>query len=427
MGPQVAGSGRLSSAGIHLRMYGSARGWAAFTPRTDEHASLCSSARPRPQDALPRWENGPPFDDPAYFPIGVWLQSATNARAYQDLGVNLYIGQWKGPTENQLQELGEAGMPVMASQNEVALRHLDDPTIVGWTQQDEPDNAQWNGAGYDPCVEPDAVMRRYQAMKTADPTRPVWLNLGQGVAWDFDRPYVGRGSACARRWDHYPEYVKAADIVSFDIYPITSPYDHIRGDLSRVAVGVERLVEWTGGAKPVWNVIETTHIKSDQMPEPRHVRAEVWMSIIHGSRGIVYFAHEWQPSFREAGLLHYPEMREAVAAVNREVRELAPVLHTPVRERLVGVRSVTPDVPIDVAAFAYGGSTFVFAVSMRDEPTEAEFTTRDVGIGRRVEVIGERRELPMDGGEFRDSFAGYEVHLYRFDSLFDAALPWLGR
>jgi hypothetical protein len=408
-------------------MYGSALGWDALTPRTDEHAPLRSSARPRPQDALPRWENGPPFDDPAYFPIGVWLQSATNARAYQDLGVNLYIGQWKGPTENQLQELGAAGMPVMASQNEVALQHLDDPTIVGWTQQDEPDNAQWNGSGYDPCVEPAAVMRRYQAMKTADPTRPVWLNLGQGVAWDFDRPYVGRGSACARRWDHYPEYVKAADIVSFDIYPITSPYDHIRGDLSRVAVGVERLVEWTGGAKPVWNVIETTHIKSDQMPEPRHVRAEVWMSIIHGSRGIVYFAHEWQPSFREAGLLHYPQMREAVAAVNREVRELAPVLHTPVRERLVGVRSVTPDVPIDVAAFAYGGSTFVFAVSMRDEPTEAEFTTRDVGIGRRVEVIGERRELPMDGGEFRDSFAGYEVHLYRFDSLFDAALPWLGR
>ena len=42
-----------------------------------------------------------------------------------------------------------------------------------------------------------------------------------------------------------------------------------------------------GGEKVVWNVIETTHINSQAMPTPHQVRAEVWMSLIHGSRGIL--------------------------------------------------------------------------------------------------------------------------------------------
>ena len=50
--------------------------------------------------------------------------------------------------------------------------------------------------------------------------------------------------------------------------------------------------EWSGYVKPVWNVIETTRINSPQGPTPAQVEAEVWMALIHGSRGIVYFAHE---------------------------------------------------------------------------------------------------------------------------------------
>ena len=38
------------------------------------------------------------------------------------------------------------------------------------------------------------------------------------------------------------------------------------------------------------------------------------MSLVHGSMGIIYFAHEWYPTFAEAGLLKYPKMASAVAA-----------------------------------------------------------------------------------------------------------------
>ena len=54
------------------------------------------------------WENGPP-DDPAHFPIGVWLQSPSNAEKYKASGINMYVGLWQGPTEEQLDALEKAG------------------------------------------------------------------------------------------------------------------------------------------------------------------------------------------------------------------------------------------------------------------------------------------------------------------------------
>lgn len=367
--------------------------------------------------------------DPEAFPLAVWLQSPANARAYQDIGINLYVGLWQGPTEAQLDALAEANMPVLAAQNAVGLARGADPLLRGWTQQDEPDNAQPDGeGGYGPCVPPETIQARYAAMKAADPDRPVFLNLGQGVAWDRERPFVGRGSACADRWDHYPAYARGADILSFDIYPVTSPYEHIRGDLSRVALGVERLRAWAGPEQAVWNVIETTHIHADTMPTPAQVRAEAWMSIVHGSRGLIYFAHEWVPQFREAGLLHYPEMREGVAALNAEIQALAPALRAPPDPDAVTVEAGA--VPVAVLATHAGAHSYLFAVSLGEQPTTARFRLRGAGAASLpVEVLGEDRGLRAQDGAFEDAFTGYAVHLYRLPRLDRGglALPWLGR
>ncbi|MCB0217308.1 MAG: hypothetical protein H6648_07655 [Caldilineae bacterium] len=376
------------------------------------------------------WEQGPP-SDPSHFPLAVWLQSPGNAEAYRAIGINLYVGLWQGPTEAQLAELAAAGMPVMADQNALGLAHRADPILQGWLQPDEPDNAQPDGqGGYGPCVDPASVQARYARMRQADPSRPVFLNLGQGLAWDRDQPYVGRGSACAGRWDHYPEYARGSDILSFDIYPVTSPYPQIQGQLWRVALGVDRLREWAGPDKILWNAIETTHINSERMPSPAQVRAEVWMSIVHGSRGILYFAHEWQPSFREAGLLHYPEMRAGVAAINREVTALAPAIHAPADPGAVRARASDPELPIDILVTHADDATYVFAVSMRDRPSLVRFELAAApGAAATVEAIGEDRRIAIQGGRFEDRFAGYAVHLYRLPRLADARLmlPWLRR
>src|SRR6516225_2702151 len=87
-------------------------------------------------------QNGLP-SDPSYFPIGVWMQQPRLAPEYKAIGVNLFVGLWKGPTEAQLAELAKYDMPVLAEQNDVGLTSPNARMIRGWlVREDEPDNAQ---------------------------------------------------------------------------------------------------------------------------------------------------------------------------------------------------------------------------------------------------------------------------------------------
>jgi hypothetical protein len=213
-----------------------------------------------------KWKNGPPTDE-RYFPIAVWVQDPRNAARFKSAGINLYVGLWRGPTTNQLAALEQAGMSVICGQNRSGLDQKDHPAIVGWMHGDEPDNAQslGEGKGYGPPILPEKIVRDYERMRAADPTRPVLLNLGQGVAWDN---YIGRGVRRNHPED-YPEYVKGCDVASFDIYPAVHDKPEVAGKLEFVAHGVERLVQWTRGEKTVWNCIECTRISNPQVkPTP---------------------------------------------------------------------------------------------------------------------------------------------------------------
>jgi len=358
-----------------------------------------------------RWDRGL-SDDPSSFPIAVWLQNPAKAKRYQQAGINLYIGLWKGPTEEQLQQLRRAGMPVICHQNAAALAHLDDPIIVGWMHGDEPDNAQslGSGKGYGPPIPPQRIVAGYERMKAADPSRPVILNLGQGVAWDG---WHGRGVRTNHPED-YPDYLQGCDIASFDIYPATHSKPQVAGKLWYVARGVERLRKWTQGRKIVWNCIECTRINHPtQKPTPHQVRCEVWMSLIHGSTGLIYFVHEWQPKFNESALLSDAEMCAAVTRVNRQIADLAPVLNAPTVRDGVAVVSSNSEVPVAAMMKRHGGSTYVFAVGMRDGATKARFRVPGVPGRGSVEVLGESRTLSSQDGAFEDEFKPWCVHLYR--------------
>ncbi|MGH7969149.1 MAG: hypothetical protein ACREIC_10530, partial [Limisphaerales bacterium] len=284
-------------------------------------------AAPAPAQApsYAQWSHGP-SSDPNFFPLAVWLQSPANAERYHQAGINTYIALWHGPTEAQLAELKKAGMKLICEQNAVALRHFDDPTIIAWMHGDEPDNAQslGEGRGYGPPIAPEKIVADYKRIRAADPSRPVMLNLGQGVAWDG---WYGRGNR-SRHPEDYPKYLEGCDIASFDIYPVVHDSPEVAGKLWYVGQGVERLVRWSAGEKIAWNCLECTHISNpDRKPTPREVRCEAWMSLIQGSRGLIYFVHQFKPNFREAALLDDPEMLAGVTALNRQITRLAPVLN----------------------------------------------------------------------------------------------------
>jgi hypothetical protein len=347
---------------------------------------------------------------PVDFPIAVWLQDPGKAERYHAAGINIFVGLWKGPTPEQLSQLEHAGMRVICHQNAAALERMKKPgsPIIAWMHGDEPDNAQEKpGGGYGPPILPEKIVEDYGRIREKDTTLPVLLNLGQAVAWDN---YIGRGVRRNHPED-YPKYTRGCDIASFDIYPANHDSPLIQGKLEYVATGVERLVRWNDG-KPVWNCIECTQIgDGGRKPTPEEVRSEVWMSLIHGSRGLIYFVHQFKPTFNEGALLADLEMLRAVTAINGRLHQLAPVLNSPnVSEFSVTVSN--PAVPVACMMKRVDGATYLFAVGMRNEKVRATFKLNSP-TGKSAEVLDESRSVPVAEGEFSDDFAPYAVHLYQ--------------
>lgn len=334
--------------------------------------------------------------DPAYFPIGVWLQSPANARRYKDLGINLYIGLWEGPKEEQIRELEAAKMPVICDLNDWARKNLDRSIIVGWMHNDEPDNAQAKPeGGWGPPIPPDRIVEDYAKIRKTDPKRPVFMNLGQGVAWDG---WIGRGERTNKPED-YPRYTKGTDIVSFDIYPVTADHADVRGRLEKVGFGTARLRRWAAPDQPVWACIEATRIGNPNVkPTPAQTRTLAWMAIINGATGLVYFSHQFAPKFIEAGILDDPEMSEGIRRTNAEIRALAPVLNA---------KSLPVDVQGNAAVLVkrHGRKTHVFAISMTNEPVQ--FTARIKGLSGNVTGGG-----TLSGEALKDRLGPYEMRHY---------------
>ena len=372
---------------------------------------LPALAAATPGSPYTAWSRGP-SPDPSYSPIGVCTQDPKRAKEFGALGINTYLSIWDGPSDEEMKLLREAGMTVMSEPDAwggKAWAHRDDPALTGWIHADEPDNAQTEtGGGYGAAIPPAKIMERYQEMRRRDPTRPVVLCLGQGVAND---DWVGRGC----KLEDYPEYAKACDILMYDVYPVVG----IRkpdGEnyLWYVAKGVDRLRAWSQGKKIVWNAIECTHINNpEKKASPTQVKAEVWMSLVHGSLGIMYFVHQFKPKLVEAGLLIDPEMMAAVKAINARILSLAPVLNSPSREGRARVTSADKAVPIDILVKTQGGASYLFAVGMRNAPTRGSFVVE--GLPRRAvaEVLDENRTIEVREGRFDDEFGPYAVHLYK--------------
>jgi hypothetical protein len=283
---------------------------------------------------------------------------------------------------------------------------------AAWPEAPNKTLAQWGG--YGPPIPPKDIQAGYDRIRKADPSRPVLLNLGQGVAYD---KYIGRGYRSGKVED-YPEYLKGCDIVSFDIYPVAHAHADISGNLWYVALGVERLTQWAAGQKTVWNCIECTHIQTpDKKATPQQVRCEVWMSLVRGSMGLIYFVHEWTPRFDESALLSDPEMLRSVTSLNRQIQRLAPVLNSPAVPGAVTVSSSTTDVPIAAMAKKFKGDTYVFAVGMRAGSATGTFTLAGASAGSpTVEVIDEKRTIASVNGVFKDDFGPWDVHLYRISA-----------
>src|SRR6185312_9565879 len=156
---------------------------------------------------------------------------------------------------------------------------------------------------------------------------------------------------------------------------------------------------------------EISGLDPDRRPTAAEVRAEVWMALIHGAKGIVYFVHEFEPHFREDAIFRYPDIVEEITNINRLIKSLAPVLNSPTISGSIQVHSTTQ---IATMVKVSGNTTYIFAVAMQNSSSVVRI---DIPNHHKTDarVIGENRNLAVIDGSFEDRFEGYGVHLYQIE------------
>jgi hypothetical protein len=340
------------------------------------------------------------------FPVAVWLQSPSNITAYKNIGINTYVGLWEGPTDKQLAPLQKAGMKVICDQNAEALKPQWKNTVLAFMHGDEPDNAQElpGKKGYGPPILPAKIVTEYKTFKAADP-RPVMLNLGQGVAWDG---YIGRGTRTNKPED-YAQYVQGADIANFDIYPACHDNKEIAGKLQYVGTGAARLKTWAS-PRPVWACIETTRISNlKRKVTPDEMHSEVWIAIANGATGIIYFAHQFQPTFIEAGLLADKDIAAMVKSTNEEVQSLAGPLLEGTDAPEVKVESTDKD-GVKLLARRWKNATYIILVGMSAETHKVTIT---VPKAQKLNPLQVGMVPDLVDGTWHEDLKGYAVRFYR--------------
>jgi hypothetical protein len=101
----------------------------------------------------------------------------------------------------------------------------------------------------EPRAQPADTLKKYQAIKQSDPTRPVFMTLTGNFHPHFNK-YTE-----AQRGALYPGYVGATDIVGYDIYPI---YGWNKPEWLYLVHDATKLLVAQAGNRPVYAWIETS-------------------------------------------------------------------------------------------------------------------------------------------------------------------------
>jgi hypothetical protein len=261
-----------------------------------------------------------------------------------------------------------------------------------------------------PRALPEESLRKYAAVKSADATRPLFMTLTAHFHPHFKELTAEQRTA----W--YPEYVKAADVLGYDIYPIYGwnkpEWIYLCHDATETLVNL-------AGPRPVYAWIETSKggqwtgaLENQKDVKPEHIRAEVWMSICRGATAIGYFTHIWKPQYAQFGVPE--ENRRALRQINDQITRLTPAILGRVSSKKISIKSST-DVKLDLMARQAGSGLYLFCVNYDERQKAASATIQVEGLagGTRIEVVDETRSLQAQAGAFTDEFPPLAVHIYR--------------
>lgn len=360
-----------------------------------------------------------------YFPIGVFMQNADAFQTWHNRGVNLLVGEpnWtpQGMTHDDFirqwdQAAAALGMRTIRRPLSSPAADIGNTTLLAWAQDDEPDAA---GAG---ITNLSSFVANYNLWKSIDPSRPVYLNFAgpdviTAVGGPTDPPPAwcpGPDYNCSTVANHVDYIEQGLDWVSNDIYPFTGwlPDEGRRGDPTYVADPVDRLRSWTN--KPEFCFIETSNqyfVPTGTGITPGALRAEIWIAIISGVRGYVFFpqvvaAVGGTPSTDGTP----PDVVAEMIVQNGIVTQLATTLQGPINPPTL---AATVPSPMQAGWRDTTGATYFFVVNPQSSTvSNARITLTGVGSATSATVFNESRSVTLSSGSLTDTFGPYAVHIY---------------
>jgi hypothetical protein len=333
------------------------------SPGSQPPSSGLPSGTPTVESSAPLRVNGN-----AVFPRMVWRQCPRYYPTSLGAGINLFLGVECSTWKEQF--AGLAGRAI--STVDANTPGISGPGVVGWHLQDEADMSVGDARL---LPQPEAA------------GRVTFLTLTDHFSQRAAPPTKGR--------QIYQGFYDAADVIGFDTYPVEGRCD--LGQIDNVYWMQRELVALTRG-KPTFQWIEAgpmEHCRENQDPTPAVVRAETWLAIAGGARGIGYFPDWWEET-----------IRNEVRLTNREIVALAPALLAPIARVNWSTES-----PVRIGARRYNGATYVIAVNTSTSDAGASFSVPGLG-GRSLRVFRDGRIVKPLGDLVTDKLPGLGVAVY---------------
>jgi len=304
----------------------------------------------------------------AIFPRMVWRQCPSYYPTSIGAGINLFLGVECSNAEEQFARLGGRAISTV----DAKTPGITGPGDIGWHLQDEADMSVGDASK---LPRPKGV------------GRVTFLTLTDHFSQRAAPPTNGR--------QIYQGFFDSADVIGFDTYPVEGRCS--LAQIDNVYWMQRELVSLTRG-KPTFQWIEAgpmEHCRENQDPTPAVVRAETWLAIAGGARGIGYFPDWWEES-----------IRGEVRLTNREILALAPALLSPVAKA-----NWSTEGPVRIGARRYNGATYVIAVNTSTADAAASFSLPGLG-GRTLRVFRDGRTVKPLGDLVTDKLPGLGVAIY---------------
>jgi hypothetical protein len=304
---------------------------------------------------------------------------------------------------------------VEANLRKLVNRFKNHPGFGAWKGDDEP---EWGKRPLEPLIRTREIIREL------DPNHPlVVIHAPRGTV-DSLRRYNGTG-----------------DILGMDIYPISYPpgvhSEQTNRNLSMVGDFTRMMMDVAQDKMPVWMVLQISFsgvLKSGKtlrfptFPEERFMTYE---AIINGARGLIYFGGSNEASLNERDRKlgwNWTFWQRVLRPVIEEIGSkspLYPALLAPKSALPVQVVALPGRKPaklvdangpegIEFCVRQVGQNLFLLACKREGETIQVEFSGLPRSTAKGEVMYEAPRTVEAKDGKFKDWFAPFEVHVYRF-------------